>query len=245
MVQAVKQFIKRQLPQSWLNGLRSFKNRRYRKLSSEQIFTEIYETGRWGISRDPNRPFYSGSGSNRDEETTPYTSSVGEFLGSLGKKPDVVDIGCGDFAVGSQIRNFCGRYVACDVVPTLIEFNAQNFRDLDVDFRVLDLTRDELPAGEVAFVRQVLQHLSNDQISRFVARAPAVYKYLIITEHHPKAATFPHNLDKIVGPTTRMGYGSGVVLTSPPFNLRPRLEKQLCQVDSLDTGVLTTTLYAL
>ena len=36
--------------------------------------------------------------------------------------------------------------------------------DLDVDFRVLDITSDEIPPGDVCFVRQVLQHLSNQSI---------------------------------------------------------------------------------
>jgi hypothetical protein len=35
-----------------------------------------------------------------------------------------------------------------------------------------------------------------------------------------------------------------VVLTAPPFNLRPRIEKRLCQVNSIDTGILVTTLYS-
>jgi hypothetical protein len=244
MVRAIKKIVKRVLPQSCLNLLRSYQNRQYRNRTPEQIFTEIYETGRWGISRDPNRPFYSGSGSNRDEEVSSYVEAVGEFLSSLGAKPDVVDIGCGDFAVGSQIRKFCGHYTGCDVVPSLIEFNKSHFRDLDVEFRALNLADDSLPLGEVAFVRQVLQHLSNDQIARFVAKAPITYKHLVITEHHPAVEGFKPNLDKPAGHTTRMGYDSGVVLTAPPFNLRPRIEKRLCQVNSIDTGILVTTLYS-
>jgi hypothetical protein len=35
------------------------------------------------------------------------------------------------------------------------------------------------------------------------------------------------------------------VLTSPPFNLRPKMEKPLCRINSVDTGVLVTTLYGL
>jgi hypothetical protein len=42
-----------------------------------------------------------------------------------------------------------------------------------------------------------------------------------------------------------MGHASGVVLTSPPFNLRPQTERQLCRINSVDTGVLVTTLYGL
>lgn len=94
---------------------------------------------------------------------------MSSFLNALGK-PDVVDLGCGDFKVGSQLRPWCGRYTACDVVPDLIAFNRTAFTQLDVDFRVLDMVEDPLPAGDVVFVRQVLQHLSNAAISKAIAK---------------------------------------------------------------------------
>lgn len=239
----IKKFIKRSLPASFLRFIRSYKNREYNNLSTEQIFTRIYERGVWGKSEDPASPFYSGSGSRRDAEIAVYVQSVTEFLRSFEIKPNVVDLGCGDFTVGSQIRSFCNRYVACDVVPGLIAFNTTRFKDLDVEFRVLDLIENELPPGDIAFIRQVLQHLSNDQIRNLIARASLSYRFIVVTEHLPSQEKFEHNADKLTGPGTRMGYNSGVVLTSPPFNLCPKFEKQLCRTSSLDTGILVTTLY--
>lgn len=239
----IRRFSKRILPASFLRLMRSYKNREYNNLSTEQIFTRIYQRGTWGKSEDPASPFYSGSGSHKDDEIAVYVQSVANFLRSFEVKPNVVDLGCGDFAVGRQVRSFCNRYIACDVVPSLIAFNQARFKDFDVKFKVLDLIENELPPGDIVFVRQVLQHLSNDQISRFVARVPLSYKFLIVTEHWPSHANFKHNVDKLTGPGTRMGYESGIVLTSPPFNLRPKMVKQLCRVNSVDTGVLVTTLY--
>jgi hypothetical protein len=239
----IKRFCKRILPAPFLRLIRSYNNREYNNLSTEQIFTKIYERGAWGKSEDPASLFYSGSGSRRDDEIAAYVQSVANFLRSFEVKPNVVDLGCGDFTVGRQVRSFCNRYIACDVVPGLIAFNQGRFRDLGVEFRVLDLIENELPPGDIAFLRQVLQHLSNDQISRFITRVPLSYKFLIVTEHWPSHAKFKHNVDKLTGPGTRMGYESGIVLTSPPFNLRPKMMKQLCRVDSVDTGVLVTTLY--
>jgi hypothetical protein len=57
------------------------------------------------------------------------------------------------------------------------------------------------------------------------------------------AANDRHNADKLTGPSTRMGDESGIVLTSPPFNLRPKSEAEIFRVESIDTGVLVTTLY--
>jgi hypothetical protein len=242
-MEMIKRFIKRTSPAPFLRLIRLYKNKEYNNLSTEQIFTRIYESGAWGKSEDPASPFYSGSGSRRDGEVAAYVQSVSNFLRSFEVKPDVVDLGCGDFTIGRQVRSFCNRYVACDIVPSLIAFNKAQFKDLDVEFKVLDLVENELPAGDIVFVRQVLQHLSNDQISRFCARVHLVYKFLIVTEHLPSHANFKHNVDKLTGPGTRMGYESGIVLTAPPFNLRPKMVKQLCCVESVDTGVLVTTLY--
>jgi hypothetical protein len=239
----LKRLVKRSLPAPVLRLVRLYKNRGFNNLSTEQIFTRIYERGAWGRSKDPARPFFSGT--SRDKETAGYVRAVGDFLCSFPVKPDVVDLGCGDFMVGSQIRKFCGRYIACDVVPGLIDYNKRQFEDLNVEFKLLDLVKDELPAGDVAFIRQVLQHLSNDQIARFVARA-SNYRFLVVTEHLPSRADFRHNADKLAGPGTRMGDESGIVLTSPPFNLRPKSEKEIFRVksiDTIDTGVLVTTLY--
>ena len=189
--------------------------------------------------------FYSGSGSHRNDEISAYLDAVANFLRSFERKPNAVDLGCGDFTVGLKFRSFCDRYTACDIVPGLIAVNKTRFGDLGVDFRVLDLIVDNLPDGDIALIRQVLQHLSNDQIGKFIARASLRYKFLVVTEHLPSHANFKHNVDKLPGPGTRMGHDSGVVLTSPPFNLRPNSEKHLCRTNSVDTGVLVTTLYCL
>jgi hypothetical protein len=107
---------------------------------------------------------------------------------------------------------------------------------------VLDLTSDRLPEGDIVFVRQVLQHLSNRKIAREAKKLRSRYKYLVLTEHLPGTQDFVHNLDKRVGPDIRIAMESGVVLTSPPFNLKPRNERKLCQVPEFG-GFIVTTLY--
>jgi hypothetical protein len=41
----------------------------------------------------------------------------------------------------------------------------------------------------------------------------------------------PPNVDKLTGPGTRMGHEVWVVLTSPPFNLRSKMVKELCRYE--------------
>jgi hypothetical protein len=70
------------------------------------------------------------------------------------------------------MRHYCGKYTACDVVPALISRNQIEFSHLNVDFRCLDITHDDLPGADVAVLRQVLQHLSNAQILKIVPSWP-------------------------------------------------------------------------
>lgn len=244
----MRKMMKALLPEPVLNKLRVARARRdngeFNSLSTQQVFSTIYEQGLWGKSENPADPFCSGTGSHDDSITGAYVARVTEFLGSQPTKPDVVDLGCGDFAVGSRIRPFCGNYVACDIVPQLIARNKAKFSALDVDFRVLNLVSDPLPAGDVVCIRQVLQHLSNDDIRQVVPKLQATYSTLILTEHIPKSTTFTPNLDKPTGPGIRIGYHSGIVLTRPPFNLRAVDERVLCEVDE-SGGVIRTTLYRL
>ncbi len=199
-----------------------------REPAISEIFSEVYSRKAWGVASDASAPFYSGPGSSEGAVVAGYVNAVSEFLRGLGK-PDVVDLGCGDFKVGSQIRPLCGRYTACDVVPELIDFNRGAYEQLDVDFRVLDITADALPEGDVVFVRQVFQHLSNAAIAKAMAKIVAHYKYLVLTEHVPALAGFVPNVDIATGAGTRLQIGSGVVLTSPPFNLHAAAERTLSE----------------
>ena len=223
---------------------------RYTELNTDrrqrqQIFTGIYYNNSWGKPNDPTKsPFYSGSGSHESSIVSAYIESIHGFLKTLKKKPNVIDYGCGDFAVGSQIRPLCDTYIACDIVPELIEFNRTRYKENNVDFRIIDLVSDPLPRTEIAFVRQVLQHLSNCEIELILTKIRASCEYLILTEHLPTNPDFPRNLDKPAGPNIRLELGSGVIVTDPPFNLSNVEEHILCEVNEFG-GIIRTTLYRL
>lgn len=245
---SIKETLKALLPPPLAKVIRKVRTRdnfrEYRGLPTQEVFSKIYESAIWGKSDDPSQPFYSGSGSHDDVVVSAYLNAIQDFLQTFDRKPNVVDLGCGDFFVGSKIRPLCEKYVACDIVPKLVEFNRKKFEALDVDFRVLDLTTDELPDGDVVFVRQVFQHLSNRQISKVLPEIASRYKYFVLTEHLPGKPEFEHNLDKPAGPDIRTGIESGIVLASPPFNFRAKGERILCKVGEAD-GVIVTTLFTL
>lgn len=215
--------------------------KRFQNLPVKQQFTRIYKEQLWGRSPEKNEPFYSGSGSHATAVVDTYVNAVQTFLSSLGGRPSAVDLGCGDFAIGARLRHLCSTYMACDIVEPLIEFNRSRYVPLHVDFRTLDLTQDELPTGDVAFLRQVLQHLSNAQIARVLERVTHNFRYLIVSEHLPRTQGFQPNVDKKPGPDIRVWFGSGVVITAPPFNVAPKEAIELCTVPEGDGDIVTTT----
>ncbi len=217
------------------------RQRAFANVSAEEGFTRVYKSGAWGRAANAD-PFFSGLGSHSDAIVRPYLTEVGKFLESFNAKMNAVDLGCGDFHVGAQIRHHCAKYVACDVVPALIKRNSDKFSCLNVDFRVIDIVEtEEYPDGDIVFIRQVLQHLSNFDISRVVNKVAKRYKYAIVTEHLP-AGPFTPNLDHLRGPTTRLPIRSGVVLTEAPFNLSVRDSIVLCEIKE-GNGIIRTNAY--
>lgn len=213
--------------------------------SLDDLFEHVYRTRLWGAPSLWQRwrsRFYSGPGSHDRAIVKPYIDGVREFVRS--RPPlNAVDLGCGDFNVGRQLRSAFRNYIACDIVSDLIRRNRRVFDGMNVDFRCLNIVNDPLPSGEIAFLRQVLQHLSNDQIARIVGKLEA-YRFLVITEHLPDKSIFTPNLDHESGSGLRLGRDSGVVLTSAPFNLPVKSHTQLCSIRQLG-GVVRTDVYEL
>src|SRR5690606_27522334 len=114
----------------------------------------------------------------------------------------------------------------------------------NLEFQVLDIATDDLPSGDVAILRQVLQHLSNAEIKRVVEKLYR-FKAVILTEHLPEG-DFEPNKDIISGQGIRLKKQSGVDIVAPPFNFKFREEKQLLSVKHPGfKGVVVTTLYSI
>jgi hypothetical protein len=191
------------------------------KADNFKVFQEIYSNNVWGGDLNSDE-LYSGGGSHDPNIINPYIEYVNKFLNSFESQPVVVDLGCGDFNVGSQIYDSSRMYFACDVAPELIEQNKRNFTSSKIKFLNLDITKDPLPAGDVVLLRQVFQHLSNSDISKVLNQILSKYTYLILTEHLPNSFFVP-NMDKVTGGDIRLNFRSGVVLTKAPFNLEQNL----------------------
>ena len=177
------------------------------------IFMEIYRQNRWGGDRGS---FNSGSGSSSTHADA-YARAICAFIRDHNVRR-VVDLGCGDFRIGARLVGAEITYTGIDIVPDLVRANTERHGGERVRFACLDIISDPLPEGDLCLIRQVLQHLSNEQISGVLANV-AKYRYVIVTEHYPApGALRQQNLDKPCGEDVRIYDGSAVYLDAPPFN---------------------------
>lgn len=190
--------------------------------STADIFSGIYANNIWGGNLGD---FYSGKGSDNN-----FSRSYCEFITEFAVKNSlenlkIVDLGCGDFRVGQQLlQNLVNsqiqyQYTGVDIVPKLIEYHSIRYANKDIKFVCINIIEEDLPQGDICLIRQVLQHLSNQDIKKILAKL-SQYKYVFITESHPadELNCIP-NLDIPTGAEIRLLHNSGVFLDKNPFNL--------------------------
>ena len=195
-----KQIIKKIIPKSFLklikNYLDTLRLKKFKKLSNEEVFRKIYDEKLWTPDdKKEHFNYYSGLGSHSHEFTEVYLKEVNKFLMSFNNKQNVVDLGCGDFSIGSQIRKNCNDFIAIDIFDEIIEANKKKFKDMRVEFKAIDFTNNKIPKADICMLRFVLQHLSNESILNFLKLSADNFKYIILTEHLPDIEKFVANLD--------------------------------------------------
>lgn len=188
-------------------------------LSNKEVFEKIYAEKRWGSSQDVKRKFSSGDGTRDELIVEKYAASIKDFFGSNASTLIAVDVGCGDFTVGSKIFQNFKYYFGVDVASNVIAENKRIFNYDKVEFLSADAATESLPKADVILVRQVLQHLSNAEIINFLRNIDGRFKYLVLTESLSLSKSFKPNEDIITGPGIRIHKKSGVVLDEYPFNL--------------------------
>ncbi len=200
---------------------------------------QVYAKKLWGgVEFD----FYSGAGSHDPTIVAPYIAAITDFLTSFEQPLVVCDLGCGDFNIGKQLVPRTEQYIAADIVPALIARNREKYKEEKVVFRCLDIAVDDLPAGDCVLLRQVLQHISNEEVQA-VVRKLYDFKYVIVTEHVPEGDFVP-NKDVISGQGIRLKKESGINLVAPPFDFEVKEQKILLSVVPKEhSGVIVTTMY--
>jgi SAM-dependent methyltransferase len=135
------------------------------------IFGHIYREDHWDGG--------SGIGSAADA-TAPYRALLAEVL-AADDVQTVVDVGCGDWQLGSLVDWSPVQYVGLDVVAEVVERNRTRFGDRGVEFQVADARREALPGGDLLLMKDVLQHWSNADVEAFLQANLGRYRYCLLT----------------------------------------------------------------
>lgn len=206
---------------------------------TKKAMEQVYEMNLWGGRKSE---FYSGDGSHNSEIIKPYINTLTSFLTSFKEPLTICDLGCGDFNVGKEFVKYSKKYIAVDIVSDLITHNKSIFKESNLEFYCLDIAVDELPTGDCVLLRQVLQHLSNNEVQNIIKKLTN-FKYVILTEHIPQGEFIP-NKDIISGQGIRIKKQSGLNLLAPPFNFKVKEEKQLLSIPLKNKkGIIVTTFY--
>ena len=171
-----------------------------------QTFNRIYNEGVWG--RDVAGKGTSGTGST-PEITREYRAYLQDFIKTHHVK-SIVDAGCGDWSFSSTIDWAGARYLGVDIASDVIEAVRKKHENANITFRVGDIT-EELPAADLLISKDVLQHLSNALVQKFVKNnlKRGKYKWVLLTNDRGRG-----NADTVPG-----GYRA-IDLAAPPFDVK-------------------------
>jgi SAM-dependent methyltransferase len=169
-------------------------------------FNRIYAEGTWG--KDVAGKGTSGTGSTL-EITREYRAFVEDFMKKHSVK-SVVDAGCGNWSFSSAMDWGDASYLGVDIASDVIAAVRNKYEKGRITFQVGDIT-DELPAAELLISKDVLQHLSNELVHKFIRNnlRKGKYKWVILTNDRGR-----ENRDVASG-----GYRA-IDLAAPPFEVR-------------------------
>lgn len=176
------------------------------KNSMCEVFDNIYQTNAW---TDPETR--SGPGA-----TLEHTKNLRDQLPILFNKFNIntiLDAPCGDFNWMKEVKiNSNMNYIGCDIVPDIIKNNNKLYKKSNINFEILDITKDKLPKADLLIARAVLFHFSYSHISLFFKNfIDSNIPYLLTTTHV--------NYNNFQNMNIQLGDFFLIDLFSSPFNL--------------------------
>lgn len=152
------------------------------KTKAEEAFSDVYARSVWTEG--------SGPGSTlafNEEAYMPFLSGLIRTLPIT----RIVDLGCGDWQFSRHlVLPLCSsihglRYDGFDCVRELVERNNDTFATDQVHFHHLDLTCpdaiDQIPDADIVLIKDVLQHLPDEDVTRITSQLAARFNIVIIT----------------------------------------------------------------
>lgn len=146
--------------------------------TSSDVFLDIYEgkTDLWAQEESK-----SGGGSTL-QSTTALRKHLLLILEqySIGS---MLDTPCGDYNWMKAVPKKC-TYTGGDIVAEMIENNQQLYASDNIQFKVIDITKDKLPKVDLIFCRECLQHLSDDNVKAALNNfKQSGSKYLLVSSY--------------------------------------------------------------
>ncbi len=141
-----------------------------------QRYATIYKKALWG--KNSSGIGHSGPGSTF-ENTEEYRTFLEHFIKSK-KIKRVVDFGCGDWEFSQHINwNNCS-YTGYDIVKSVIENNILKYSNESCQFIHANGLDENFADADLLICKDVLQHLSYENIEKFLAQIHK-FKYCLIT----------------------------------------------------------------
>jgi hypothetical protein len=184
-------------------------------------FEQIYQAHHWGGSSR------SGPGSD-PHNTGKYVQFIKNWLASHPDVRTIVEVGCGDWSTSSQIGFSTNHhYVGIDIVKSNIENDAIRYGTKQIQFIHSDFIEEPPPVGDVLIAKDVLQHLSNMSILKFIRSSLGRYRHAILTNDVRKVEyvpimfgiAYPRRLE-LPNREIKDGGSRPVQVDAAPFNLK-------------------------
>jgi len=144
--------------------------------SGEREFDRIYKDKLWG-SGAPGSPL-SGAGSNPDNAIT-YVNFVRSTISRLNIR-SVLDVGHGDWEMWRDYQFDNTSYIGVDVADGISDFNNKKYGNSNRKFVKVSIG-ENLPNAELLLCKDVLQHLSNQDIKALLKQKSS-FEYLIFCD---------------------------------------------------------------
>lgn len=164
---------------------------------NKDIFDQIYLNSTWG--------YKSGPGSDPDSSET-WIDSVNNFI-AKDDVSSVLDLGCGDWRLGSKYNLQGKDYIGVDVSSIIINEIKANESD-NIKFIDADICTMDIPYADLVLIKDVLQHLPNKDIAIILDQVIKKSKYALICNDFSD----DYNLDILPGG------GRTLNLSESPFN---------------------------
>lgn len=145
---------------------------------TEKVFDKIYNEGLWGKNKDGEGT--SGPGSSL-KQGWKFINVVNDLI-NTNLINTVLDVGCGDWVLASQIDWKNCNYLGVDIVKKVIKKNQLQYGSKNIVFKHLNAIEDPLPKVDLIICKDVLVHLPIEDILKALKNFKASgSKYLLTT----------------------------------------------------------------